>query len=190
MGASGKPDSDYRLSDHIAHVDGLVAALRLSEVVLVGHDWGAAIALDLLRRGVVDVRGVAVMEAHLRPLPDWDALDEGGRSLFQRLRQPDIGEQMVLDDNFFLDILLPAGLTAELPDDELEVYRAPYPDPPSRRPLLQWAGKSPSTATLSSRPHSWPPQRTTWPPWLCPSSSSSATPASSSHAQGDHRGYA
>ena len=142
MGASGKPDSAYRLVDHLAHVDAFLDALGLSDVVLVGHDWGATIALDRWRRHPEDVRAVAVMEAHLRPLADWDAFDEGGRELFQRLRTPGLGERMALEQDVFLDVLLPAGLVAPS-EQQLAAYREPYGDPASRRPLLQWAREVP-----------------------------------------------
>ena len=147
MGASGRPESRYRLTDHLAFVDAFVDALDLTDLVLVGHDWGVAIALDWLRRHPRDARGVAMMEGHLRPLPGWDAFDEGGRALFQQLRTPGAGEQLALVENFFLDTLLPAALTARLTADELAAYRAPYPDPQSRRPLLQWAREIPIAGT-------------------------------------------
>lgn len=143
MGSSGKPDSRYRLRDHLEYIDALFDTLALNDVVLVGHDWGVAIALDWARRHPRQVRGLAVMEGHLRPLPDWDAFDAGGRELFQRLRAPGTGEQMVLEENFFIDTLLPAGLLRTLPGADLSVYAAPYPDPASRRPLLQWAREIP-----------------------------------------------
>jgi haloalkane dehalogenase len=56
---------------------------------------------------------------------------------------------MVLDDNFFLDTLLPAALVRQLPDDELAVYREPYPDPVSRAPLLRWAREIPVAGSPS-----------------------------------------
>jgi haloalkane dehalogenase len=83
------------------------------------------------------------MEGHIRPLPDWDAFDPDGRELFQRLRAPGTGERMVLKENFFIEELLPAGLRRNLAGHELFPYRAPYPDPASRLPLLQWAREIP-----------------------------------------------
>ncbi|SDS38182.1 haloalkane dehalogenase [Friedmanniella luteola] len=138
MGSSGKPDLAYTFADHALFVDGFIEALGLTDLVLVGHDWGVALAVDRARRHPV-VRGLALMEGHLRPLPGWEAFDEGGRQLFQQLRAPGTGERMVLQENFFLDTLLLAALLRPLGPDELAVYRAPYPDPAARRPLLQWA---------------------------------------------------
>lgn len=142
MGASGRPDLPYRLADHVRHLDGFMDALDLSDVVLVGHDWGVALAIDRMRRHPGGTRGVAVMEGHLRPLPDWDCFDEGGRELFQQLRTPGTGERLVLLEDFFLQTLLPAALPHLAPDD-LAAYRAPYSSPASRRPLLQWAREVP-----------------------------------------------
>lgn len=143
MGASATPDLPCSLADHIAHVDGFVEALGLDDVVLVGHDWGVAIAMDHLRRHPAKVRGIALMEGHLRPLPGWEAFDDGGRDLFQRLRTPGVGEQVVLEEDFFLKTLLPAALVRPLDSEELSVYRTPYPDAASRRPLLAWARQIP-----------------------------------------------
>lgn len=143
MGRSGRPASAYRLVDHVDHVEALVDALGLDEVVLVGHDWGVAVSLVLHHRARARVRGIAMMEAHLRPLPSWDAFDPDGRELFQRLRTPGVGEQMVLEEDFFLSTLLPAALQVGLTAAELDAYRAPYPDPASRLPLLRWAREIP-----------------------------------------------
>jgi haloalkane dehalogenase len=143
MGRSGKPDIEYRLVDHIAYLDALLAELNLPEMVIVGHDWGVAIALDRLRRFPEQVKGVAFMEGHLRPLPGWDAFDAGGRELFQRLRTDGVGEQMVLEENFFIDTLLPAAVMNPLSSADLDTYRRPYPDPRSRRPLLRWPREIP-----------------------------------------------
>ncbi|HEX6449797.1 MAG TPA: haloalkane dehalogenase [Trebonia sp.] len=143
MGSSGKPDSRYRLQDHLEYIDALFDASAWSDVVLVGHDWGVTIALDWARRHPEQVRALAVMEGHLRPLPDWDAFDAGGRELFQSLRAPGTGERMVLEENFFIDTLLPGGLLRTLSGNDLSPYQVPYPDPASRRPLLQWAREIP-----------------------------------------------
>lgn len=143
MGGSGKPECEYRLVDHIAYVVGFLEALDLRDLTLVGHDWGVAIALECLRRCPDRVRAVALMEGHLRPLPGWDAFDEGGRELFQRLRAPGTGEQLVLEENVFIETLLPAGTHRTLTAAEHEEYRRPYPTPQSRRPLLAWAREIP-----------------------------------------------
>ncbi|UAB94262.1 haloalkane dehalogenase [Dactylosporangium vinaceum] len=141
MGRSGRPDLEYRLADHVEYVDAFLDALGLRRLVLVGHDWGVAIGMELLRRRPDGVRGFAFMEGHLRPLESWGEFDEGGREVFRRLRTRDEGERMVLDDNWLI--------TQVAPD-----YAEFYPDARSRRPLLQWtreipiAGEPGDTAAL------------------------------------------
>jgi haloalkane dehalogenase len=134
MGDSAKPDIAYRLGDHLAYVERFFDELGLRDTVVVAHDWGCAIGIGLSRRRPDLVGAIALMEGHLRPLPDWRTVE-----IFKPIREPGHGERMVLDDNFFLDTLLPAAM----PGVDLTEYRRPYPDPASRRPLLRWAREIP-----------------------------------------------
>ena len=142
MGRSGRPDIAYRLVDHVDHVEALTEAMGLQSYVVVGHDWGGPIAVELLRRHTERVVGLAVMETRLRSLPSWEDFDDG-RDLFRRLRTPGVGEQMVLHENFFVELLLPAALGPDADRADLAAYAAPYPDAESRRPLLAWAREIP-----------------------------------------------
>lgn len=134
MGGSGKPDLGYRLADHVVFLDGFLDALGLSEVVLVGHDWGAVLAIDFLGRHPELVRGLAFAEGHLHPIDSWEEMDPGGRELFGRLRTPGVGERMVLQDNVFVEQVLPAGVLRELTDEEMDAYRAPFRSPRTAGP--------------------------------------------------------
>ncbi|PPI89119.1 haloalkane dehalogenase [Nocardia nova] len=140
MGDSGKPDIAYRFADHARYLDAWFDALELDEVVLVGHDWGGALGMDWAARHADRVRGVAVVETFLRPLR-WSEMPEQGAELFRRFRSPE-GEQMILRDNMFIEFNLPFGAHSLTPAD-LDVYRAPYPTPESRRPMLVWPREIP-----------------------------------------------
>ena len=72
MGESGKPSTAYRFADHARYLDAWFEALELDDVVLVGHDWGGALAFDWATRHPGRARGLAFMETILRPM----ALDE------------------------------------------------------------------------------------------------------------------
>jgi haloalkane dehalogenase len=143
MGRSGKPEIEYRLVDHIRYVDGFVEALDLTGLSIVGHDWGAVIALDHARRFPDRVRAVAFMEGHIHPVRHWSDLDAGGRDMFQRLREPGTGEQMVMQENFFIEVVLPGGMLRSPSEEEMQAYREPFLDPASRIPMLRWPREIP-----------------------------------------------
>lgn len=137
MGRSGKPDIAYRFADHARYLDAWFDALTLDGVVLVGIDWGGALALDWAARHPRRVRGVAIMETIVRPMT-WADFPGEARPRFEALRTLGTGEAKVLDENFFIEQALRATTLTGLSDDDLAVYRAPYPTRESRRPLLAW----------------------------------------------------
>lgn len=143
MGRSGKPDIEYRLADHIRYVEAFVETLGLTRLSIVGHDWGAVIALDHARRFPDRVRAVAFLEGHIRPIEHWTDLDVGGQDLFRRLREPGTGERLVFEENFFIEVVLPSGLLRTLSDEEMRAYREPFLDPASRIPMLRWPREIP-----------------------------------------------
>ncbi|MCY1033338.1 haloalkane dehalogenase [Corallococcus sp. BB11-1] len=142
MGHSGKPDIPYRFADHARYLDAWFAALDLRDVVLVGYDWGGVLALDWARRHPNRVRGVVVFETFLRPM-HWSDWPPQGEQLFRALRTPGTGEELVLEKNEFLARSLANGVLRGLSSSDRDVYDAPFPDPASRRPVLQWPREIP-----------------------------------------------
>ena len=165
MGDSDKPDIGYSLDDHCAHVEGFVEALGLDRPpVLVGHDWGGVVAVRHARRHPGRVAALALMETHLPPLMparDYAAMGDGA-DFFRRVREPGTGERLVLDENVFVETVLPGhGVLRELDPDEMAGYRAPFPTARSRRPILRWAreipiaGEPPGPADVLRRNNEW-----------------------------------
>jgi len=138
MGRSGKPDIAYRLADQVRYVEAFVDALGLTEITFVAHDWGVAISLDYLRRHPDQVRALAFMEGHIRPVPGWAEFDPGGRAIFADRLTPGLGERMVLTENFFLDTLLPAAIGGTLTEQSGGSIARPTPTP--RRAARFWPG--------------------------------------------------
>lgn len=142
MGQSGKPDLEYRISDHERYLDAWFDALQLDRVTLVLHDWGTALGFSWARRHSARVRGVAMMEAIVRPMAfsEWDpALAE----VFRGFRTPGTGEQMILEHNAFIEKVLPGAILRPLSTEEMDAYRAPFPTPASRKPLLAFPRQLP-----------------------------------------------
>jgi haloalkane dehalogenase len=136
MGESGKPAIDYTFDDHARYLDAWFDALGLDDVVLVGHDWGGALAFDWAARHPGRVRGVAFTETIVKAM-SWQEFPEAGRELFRSIRTPGVGEAMMLDQNAFIE-----GLTG-LTEEDHDTYRKPYPTRASRLPLLRWARSMP-----------------------------------------------
>ena len=144
MGDSGKaPDGSYRFVDHVRYIDGWFDALGLtSNMTLVCHDWGSALAFHWAHRHSERVKGIAYMEAIVGPLT-WDNWPDDATRIFQGMRS-DAGEGMVLEKNMFVERVLPASVIRELTVEEMEVYRKPYLEPgESRRPTLTWPREIP-----------------------------------------------
>ena len=141
MGRSSRPAAPFRFVDQARALDVWFAAVGLDEVVLVGHDWGGALALDHAARHSHRVRGVAVMETILRPYT-WADFPGPARPRYEALRGP-AGEHKVLDENFFIEVALRATVLSGLSDDDLAAYGRPYPTRDSRRALLVWPREMP-----------------------------------------------
>lgn len=143
MGRSDKPDLAYRFVDHARYVDGFISALGLSRITFVVHDWGSALGFDWAMRHEKEVRGMAFMEAFLAPLSSWEQFPAEARELFQNFRTPGIAERLVLDQNVFVEQVLPGSVVRALTAEEMAHYRAPFPDRASRKPVLVWPNEIP-----------------------------------------------
>ena len=144
MGESEKAaDGLYRFADHSRYLDLWFNALGLTEnVTLVVHDWGSALGFHWAHRYSLRVKGIAYMEAIVRPLT-WEEWPEAAPSMFQAMRSP-AGEAMILEKNLFVERVLPASVMRGLSQTEMDVYRRPYLEPgESRRPTLMWPREIP-----------------------------------------------
>jgi haloalkane dehalogenase len=160
LGQSGKPDIAYRFDDHVRYLDAFIAKAGISSAYLVVQDWGTALAFHLAARRPEFVRGLAFME-FVRPFPTWDEFARGskGREIFRTFRTPGEGEKLILEDNFFVERVLPGGMRHKLTDEEMAVYRAPFPTPQSRTPTWRFpneipiAGEPPDVYAMMERAH-------------------------------------
>jgi haloalkane dehalogenase len=142
MGRSSKPSIAYRLQDHIRYVAGFLDALELTDITLVLHDWGVAIGLHLMTRWPNRFRGVAFMEGHLRPVERWADLGDG-EALFRTLRDPKEGRRLLIDENIFIEQVLPSGVQRRFSKTEMTAYRAPFRRPEEREPIWRWVQEIP-----------------------------------------------
>jgi haloalkane dehalogenase len=147
MGDSDKlepsgPDR-YRFVEHRRYLHALLEELGVGQnVTLVGHDWGSALGFDWANQHRAAVRGIAYMEAIVQPMT-WAQWPEMATKIFQGFRSPS-GEAMCLENNVFVENVLPGSVLRDLSDEEMAVYRRPYLEGgETRRPTLTWPRQIP-----------------------------------------------
>jgi haloalkane dehalogenase len=142
MGKSGKsPANAYRFVDHARYLDAWFEALNLTNnVTLVIHDWGSALGFHRAARYPEQIKAIAYMEAVAMPLR-WEDFGEAA-GMFRGLRSVQ-GEQMVLDQNFFVETILPRSMFRALTEQEMAEYRAPFLEREARLPTLTWPRQIP-----------------------------------------------
>src|SRR6266403_1264328 len=94
------------------------------------------------RAGPSSSARLAFME-FIQPLPTWDDFYPGAIETFQKFRTQGVGEKMILEDNVFVEAVLPGATARKLTDEEMSVYRAPFPTPESRRPTWRFPNEIP-----------------------------------------------
>ena len=107
---SNSGPGSYRFVELRRYLDALLEALNVRErVTLVIHDWGSTLGFDWANHHRDAVRGFAYMEAMVGR-QYWDHWDKFGmRPVLEALRS-EAGEQMVLQDNFFIEKVLPGAI--------------------------------------------------------------------------------
>jgi len=166
MGESDKltpsgPDR-YGYSEHRDHLFELWDALELGDrVVLVLDDWGATLGFDWANGHRDRVQGIVHMEPITVPM-QWADYPEQARPVFEALRSP-AGERMVLEENFFIEKILPMAILRSFEKEELEIYRGPYLNSgEDRRPTLSW----PRTLPIEGAPATTVEVMNEYLPWI------------------------
>jgi haloalkane dehalogenase len=136
----------YHYAEQRHYLFALWEALDLGDnVILVIHDWGSALGFDWANQHRDRVQGIAYMEAIVTPLQPSDFTAEAPASdIFSAA-----GEQMMLEQNLFIEAMLPAQILRELTDEEMTHYRRPFLNAgEDRRPTLSW----PRNIPIGDRP--------------------------------------
>jgi haloalkane dehalogenase len=148
MGSSAKlpnpgPDT-YRFTTHRQYLAGFIDAVigTKEPITFVIHDWGSALGFDWANHHRDRVRGIAYMEAIVRPVAGWEEWSAAATPIFQGFRS-DKGESMILDRNMFVERVLPGSVLRKLSEAEMAEYRNPYPGREDRWPTLTWPRQIP-----------------------------------------------
>lgn len=143
MGKSDKPDLEYRFFDHARYVEAFIEKMGLKNITFVIHDWGSALGFHYAMRHESNVKGLAFMEAIIMPVASWEMFPADFKKVFQAFRTPEIGWDMIVNKNMFVEELLPSGVVRKLSEAEMTHYREPFKEPSSRKPVWRWPNEIP-----------------------------------------------
>jgi haloalkane dehalogenase len=143
MGHSNpSPTEAYRFINHSRYLDIWFEELGLtSKVTLVLHDWGSVLGFYWAFRHPEQVHAIAYMESIVKPRR-WEDFPPGRDKLFRTLRSEE-GERLVLDENFFVETIIPKSIMRQLSDAEMNAYRKPFLRREARLPTLVWPRELP-----------------------------------------------
>jgi haloalkane dehalogenase len=112
------------------------------KIILVIHDWGSALGFDWANAHRDRVLGITYMEALVRPYADWSEWSTKATPIFQGFRS-DKGEEMILDNNMFVERVLFGSIIRQLSENEKAEYRKPFLQRQGRWPTLSWPRQLP-----------------------------------------------
>jgi haloalkane dehalogenase len=142
MGDSEKLDASlgpcrYSFQVHYEYLWALMEKLDATEnVTLVIHDWGSGMGFHWANLHREAVKGICYMEGFVTPLT-WDDWHPDFTQLFQDLRA-EKGEDLILNQNVFVDFVLPNAIDRDLTEEEMAHYRKPFLKSEDRQPTLNW----------------------------------------------------
>lgn len=146
MGDSDKLDAvgNNSYSYHVQkkYFDACLEALNVNhDVIFVTHDWGTSLGFNWAYEHPDNTKGICYMEGFVKEMK-WEDWTEEGRELFQGFRS-EAGEEMVMQNNLFVEMVLPVNILRKLSDREMNEYRRPFLEEKHRRPTLDWPRQIP-----------------------------------------------
>lgn len=141
--ANSGPES-YTLAEHQTFIDAILEALGVTDnVTFVMHDWGGPLGLTWAQRNPGAIKGLAHCETLVCDHPGYDDYPDAVGAMLKRLRGPE-GEQLVLEENFFVEKIFTAGVIRDIDDETMAEIRRPYVEAgEARRATLTWPRQIP-----------------------------------------------
>ncbi len=142
FGLSVHPDGyGYTPAEHADVMLELVEHLDLTDIVVMGQDWGGPIGMDVASRAPERVKGLVMGNTWFWPSharPDW---------VFSKLMGSRPLQQLIKRRNFFVTVVMKRSLRTKLSDQEFAHYTDVVPTPESREGIAVFP-----TAVLGAHP--------------------------------------
>ena len=126
MGDSEKLDTSqgpcrYSFQIHYEYLWTLMEQIGATQnVTLVIHDWGSGMGFHWASQHCEAVKGIAYMEGFVTPLT-WDDWHPDFTQLFRDIRS-EKGEDLILNQNVFVEFILPNAIHRKLTDEEIREF--------------------------------------------------------------------
>ena len=153
-GHSDKPDIDYRFRTHYEYVESFLESLGLSNLTMVLHDWGGGLGFHYAMQHEEKMKGLAFMETFVRTFDRWSDWPADLLEGFQQFRTEDVGWDLIVNQNVFMEQILPYGVKRGLTAEEMAAYLEPHSDIRNRKQLWVWPqelpieGRPPDTSEI------------------------------------------
>lgn len=136
-------ETGYGLVSQLAYLEGFIEALNLQNITLVIQDLGSVVGFTYAAQHPTNIKGIVFFEAAVPPFfpPTPEAFQAMGplAEFFQQMVTPGTREEMLLNQNMFIEQVIPANVVRPLTETELNAYRAPFPTVEDRLAIL-WGG--------------------------------------------------
>jgi len=127
FGLSVRPENyGYTPGEHAEIVRDLVRHLDLSNLTIMGQDWGGPIGLRVAADEIARLRSLVMGNTWFWPLDSWQ-----GKTFAYVMSMAPMQTQ-ILAHNFFVEKIVPFGVKHALPDEVMHHYREAMPTPKSR----------------------------------------------------------
>lgn len=147
FGRSDKPDIEYQWVEQARYLEEFIRKLGLRNVTLVLNDFGISLGMRYAMRHEDNVKGIAFFEGVFKTFESLEeAYTADFRPLFKQFRTGDEGGEgwkLLVEENVFVEQLLPRAAGREFTERELSYYREPFAETRSRVPIWRFARSVP-----------------------------------------------
>lgn len=127
FGLSDRPSGyAYTPGEHATVIGELVDHLGLNGFLTMGQDWGGPISLSIAADRPDRVRGLVLGNTWFWPT------DRLSTHLFVRFMSSRRMQRRIIEQNYFVERMIPRGMARKLSDEEMDHYRQAQPVPEAR----------------------------------------------------------
>lgn len=154
-GNSDFPDITYNQHNQYKYLCEFIRKLKLTDLVIVGHSYGANLGIWYAREYTENVKALAYLEPMLgafKSYADFNPHSTDTQNLFRNFRDDVLGHDLIVNQNMLIEIFSKYGTVRGLEENEIIAYTAPFENIARRKVL--WEG-GPRNLPIEGQPSSY-----------------------------------